>query len=341
MYYSNEDMVASIIHEKKQGSMTAFVLGVPLTIVSLWLFIVVSSWWAIALGVVLLMVSLCLFAAFFSDRGNFKKFKKYSVFYDRGDVFLEQISLQTALPTGIIKNQLKTLLDGKFFEDVVIYEETGQIIIASQKSKTQAEIFKEYIPFYNKGEIALSETISQTKLQKLVDFGAIQTPIIDEKNGTVIIQTIIPPASSAQTGDKTVDLLLQDGKIAVAAFTRLRSSILEPQIQEKIDEIILITNGIFKKLSDDPKSYNQIRRFANYYLPKTQKLLTSYDELRNSGIQSENVSNMLEQIDTSLNPLVAGFKKIYDSLYENKALDIETDIEVLEMMLKQDGIHIK
>ena len=347
MYYSNEDMVASIIHEKKQGSMTAFILGIPLTLVSLWLFIVVSSWWAITLGVVLSLIALCLVAAFFSDRANFKKFKKYTEFYDKGDVFLEQISMQASLPTGIIRSEIKALLDGKYFEDVVIYEETGQIIIASEKSKAQAESFKKYMSFYNKGELALSTVVSdvsvdalRTELQVLVDFGAIQTPMINEENDTIMIQTTPISTASVQTGDKAVDLLLKDGKAAVADFTRLRASIPDAQVKEKIDELILITNGIFNKLTIEPETYSQIRRFASYYLPKTLKLLTTYDELKNSDVHSANVGNMLKQINTTLDALITGFKKIYDSLYENKALDIETDIEVLETMLRQDGIYI-
>jgi len=234
-------------------------------------------------------------------------------------------------------------------ESVVLYEETGQIIIASSMSKTHAENFSKYIPFYNKGKILISDIEASAnasidtlrlELEALANFGAIKTPEIDEANNIVIIQTISPAVQLIHAGDNATDALVKEGDAAVSALRRLRNSISDTQIQQKIDEIIVITNGIFNKLSGEPENYGQITHFAGYYLPKALKLLTSYESLSGS-VQTENTKDMLDKINVALSTLVAGFKSIHDSLYNHKALDIKADIEMLDMMLKLDGINLE
>ena len=45
-----------------------------------------------------------------------------------------------------------------------------------------------------------------------------------------------------------------------------------------------------------------------------------------------------ESIEETLDMLVFAFKKELDSLYESESIDISSDIEVLEKMLKKDGM---
>lgn len=348
MYNPTDNMVENVIYEKKKGSVFGIVTGIIFVLVSVWLLFIVSSWWAIILGIILALLGLVCVGTFFGQQGSFKKFKKYAPFYDCGDAFLEQIATQTNLSTGVIQGELGTLLRDKYLEKIVTYEKTGQIIIASTRSKAQAENFEKYMSFFNDGyfsfsgiaaHVDLSVEALRKELQELANFRAIQTPVIDEENDTIMIQTVSPTVPPTQTGNEAINTLLQEGEVAIATFKRLRESIPDVQVQEKIDEMILVTNGIFKKLPGAPEVFDQVRRFTNYYLPKAMKLLTSYESARNSSVQSEQANNILEQIAAVLDSLVAGFNGIYDSLYKHKALDIETDIEVLEMMLKRDGVH--
>ncbi|MCL2843507.1 MAG: 5-bromo-4-chloroindolyl phosphate hydrolysis family protein [Oscillospiraceae bacterium] len=347
-----EVAIADAIRKKKNAIAAWSVAVVIFAGISIWLLFIISSWWSILLGIPLSLLSLLCLIGTCIERGHIKKFKKYIPFYDRGDVFLDQIAVQINSPLSslAIKDELETLVKENMLANLAIYKETGQIIIASLRNHDIADNFTKYIPFYNKGQVSFSDvkvhvgiTMPEIRieLQSLARFGAIETPVIDEATSTILIRTIFPLTLSAQTGNDVIDALLQNGETAVATFRRLRKSIPDAQVGEKIGELIAVTESIFQRLSNEPESYDQVRRFANYYLPKAQKLLTSYESLINSSQQSEHVSNMLDRINATLDPLVAGFKGIYNSLYLHKALDIETDIEVLELMLKQDGIHEK
>ena len=77
----------------------------------------------------------------------------------------------------------------------------------------------------------------------------------------------------------------------------------------------------------------------NYYLPTTQKLLDSYAEFEEAGISGENLDQAKEKIQKTMDAIVAGFERQLDQLYQVDAMDIESDIRVMETMLKRDGAH--
>jgi len=152
------------------------------------------------------------------------------------------------------------------------------------------------------------------------------------------VKVIEIPEEPERTGDEKIDALLAEGEKAVAEMRRLRDTIDGDSVRRRIDEIISVTDSIFKNLLDFPDGYKQIKRFADFYLPTTVKLLHTYDRFGQSGTQGNNISGTMERIDTALDSIIASYRKFFDSLFESKALDIETDIQVLESMLKKEGL---
>ena len=146
------------------------------------------------------------------------------------------------------------------------------------------------------------------------------------------------PEEPERTGDKSIDDLLQEGDRAVSEMRKLRGTIPGDILKDKIDDIIAITDKIFKDLLEDPDDYKLVRRFADYHLPTTIKLLHAYDRFGKSGVRGDNIGDTMERIDAALDTIRDSYIKFFDSLFENQALDIETDISVLESMLKQEGL---
>ena len=146
------------------------------------------------------------------------------------------------------------------------------------------------------------------------------------------------PVEPKGTGDEKIDALLAEGEMAVAEMRRLREAIQDAAVRQKLDEIIVVIDKIFKNLPNDPSDYTRTKRFADFFLPSTIKLLNTYDRFGQSGVQGENLSGTMERIDTALDTILLSYKKFFDSLFENQALDIETDIQVLENMLRREGL---
>lgn len=153
------------------------------------------------------------------------------------------------------------------------------------------------------------------------------------------IETIVLPVEPITTGDANIDALLREGETAVAEMKKLHDAIAEPSVRAEIVALIDITDKIFKDVIDDPTDYKAVRRFADFYLPTTMKLLYAYERFGRGGVTGgEHIDATLARIEDALQQIHASYEKQYDALFKNQALDIETDIMVLEALLKKDGL---
>ena len=140
------------------------------------------------------------------------------------------------------------------------------------------------------------------------------------------------------TGMPDHDALFKEGEIAITEMKRLRDSIADLEIKAKTERIIELTDKIFKDLLEDPNDYKMIKRFSEYFLPTTIKLLNTYDRMSDINIYGENINATKQKITDILDTTITAYEKQYDALFANQALDIETDIIVLENMLKKEGL---
>lgn len=135
-----------------------------------------------------------------------------------------------------------------------------------------------------------------------------------------------------------IDPIIEEGTRALSEMGRLYSSIRDHDVRMKINEIMRITDKITQDAIDDPSDIPQIKKFMNYYLPTTIKLLNAYDRMSSQGIEGENLSKSMNSINEMLDAAIEAYKKRLDSLFENQALDIETDIKVMNTMLAREGL---
>ena len=122
---------------------------------------------------------------------------------------------------------------------------------------------------------------------------------------------------------------------------QLNEQIEDEAVSARIDRIGTLTAGIFRAVIDNPEREQDVRKFMNYYLPTTLKLLKSYDMLEEQSYQGENIVASRKKIEGVLDTLIAAFEKQLDRLFQNDALDIATDIDVLETMMVGDGLSSK
>ena len=146
------------------------------------------------------------------------------------------------------------------------------------------------------------------------------------------------PAPAKKSYGPEVDPIIEEGNRALSEMGRLYTSIKDPEVRRKINEIMRITDKITQDAIADPSDIPQIKKFMNYYLPTTIKLLNAYDRMSSQGIEGENLSKSMNSINEMLDAAIEAYKKRLDSLFANQALDIETDIEVMNTMLAREGL---
>ncbi len=140
------------------------------------------------------------------------------------------------------------------------------------------------------------------------------------------------------SGNPEIDALIAERQRAVSEMRRLNDSIKDEKISAQIDHLEQVAGKIMDTVAAQPAKLPQIRRFMNYYLPTTLKLLNAYDRMDSTGVSGANIDGTKGKIEDMLDTICTAFDKQLDALYGEEALDISTDITVLENMLAQEGL---
>lgn len=142
------------------------------------------------------------------------------------------------------------------------------------------------------------------------------------------------------SGDAEVDRQIEEGrralgelKAAQAEFEQAGKNGLAAPMKRMLDA----GDRIFAALEKQPRDSQQVRKFMNYYLPTSVKLISHYKTLSAAG-EGENVLKSLSGIEESLDMIAGAFEKQLDRLYADDQLDISAEISALETMMAADGL---
>ncbi|MBO4336779.1 MAG: 5-bromo-4-chloroindolyl phosphate hydrolysis family protein, partial [Lachnospiraceae bacterium] len=139
--------------------------------------------------------------------------------------------------------------------------------------------------------------------------------------------------------DSTVKELLSEGAEylkKVRYYNDLIPDTLE--MSNKLYRLENIMYRIFEQVKKKPEMAPSLRKFMEYYLPTTEKLLSAYIEVDKQPQVGDNITNTKKEIETALDTINDAFEKLLDSLFEDLAWDISSDISVMKTMLEQDGL---
>lgn len=143
------------------------------------------------------------------------------------------------------------------------------------------------------------------------------------------------------SGNAEVNSIIHNGISYLKEIREANDKISDPKLSAEIFRMEKATDKIFRYIAKNPRSAPQIRKFMNYYLPTALKLLNSYITLKEQSIAGENIHKTLTSIEGILSTIADAFEKQLDNLFADQALDISTDITVLEGMLAQEGLSNK
>lgn len=141
-----------------------------------------------------------------------------------------------------------------------------------------------------------------------------------------------------KTGDEAVDGMIEKGLELLRQINEENKKIPQPQLTKNINEIDATAREIFQTVAEQPQKAPQIRRFMEYYLPTTLKMLSGYSKMNERNVTGQQADETRRQIEDATKVVVQAFKKQLNNLYQDDILDISTDVDVLETLLKQDGL---
>ena len=146
------------------------------------------------------------------------------------------------------------------------------------------------------------------------------------------------PAAEPSPYSPEVQAIIKEGRVALKEMGRLYASIPNPEIRSRINELMSVSDKIIRDAIDDPADVPQIRKFLDFYLPTTIRLLNAYDRMSAQEYAGENISGSMERIEEMLDTTIVAYKKQLDALFANQAADIQMDIDTMNTMLAREGL---
>lgn len=146
-----------------------------------------------------------------------------------------------------------------------------------------------------------------------------------------------PVESSVETTDSKVAKVLEEGREYIRIIRECNDEIPGEEMSEKLDKLELLVTRIFARVEEEPELASDMQKMLSYYLPTTQKLLEAYRDLDKQDVEVKNISETKREIEKTVDTINIACEGFLDDLFRDRAWDIQSDISVLNTMLKQDG----
>lgn len=133
--------------------------------------------------------------------------------------------------------------------------------------------------------------------------------------------------------------VIEEGDAFVQKLHECNDAIPGEEISAKISRMEMVVDKIFDRVEQNPELVNDVRKLMEYYLPTTIKLLEAYEEMDAQPVGGQNIQTAKAEIEATLDTLNIAFEKLLDSLFQDTAWDVSSDISVLHTMLAQEGLR--
>lgn len=217
---------------------------------------------------------------------------------------------------------------------------SGEII--TKDGKTMLRITKKSgVPYLTTGVLWLLWALL-FPLYKLVHIvmaavvGAVLFVILDRKIPAKEMLVEINLSTGVADADTIIEkIAAMREKLSQCAGLAARSG--DKEVRGVAEGVSAAAERISKHLRQSPEDAGRLRSFANYYIPTTEKLATAYGKIQ-GGTVGENASRTRQSIINALQLIEKAFSVQLDRLYDDDALDISSDVAVLETMIKNENL---
>ena len=238
--------------------------------------------------------------------GRFKTYRK--TLGEKTHCTLERLARSVGKNVKFVRKELQQMIDAGLFLEGHLDKEEKNLIISDETYRN-----------FEQSRLAMEER------QRLE--AAAQKQAAAEQSRK--------PAASQ---DPQVQEVLDRGNAFIAEIRRCNDAIPGREISEKISRMETIVRRIFERAQAHPEIVPDLKKLMDYYLPMTVKLLNAYAEMDAQPIQGETIEGSKREIEATLDTLNLAFEKLLDSVFKDTAMDVSSDISVLNTLLAQEGL---
>ena len=235
--------------------------------------------------------------------GRFEKYLK--ALGSKTHCELNQLARMVGKSPKFVRKELKGMIeDGMFLEGHLDEEETSLI--------TSDDSYVHYLEVKQKQAVQRQQEVVEIKKQQ------------DD--------------AEEQKRDARVQEVLDRGNAFIRDIRACNDAIPGQEISDKISRMETLVRKIFDRVEEHPEVVPELKKLMDYYLPMTVKLLKAYADMDAQPVQGENIQNSKREIEATLDTLNTAFEKLLDSIFKTTALDVSSDISVLNTLLAQEGL---
>ena len=235
--------------------------------------------------------------------GRFEKYLK--ALGSKTHCELNQLARMVGKSPKFVRKELKGMIeDGMFLEGHLDEEETSLI--------TSDDSYVHYLEVRQKQAVQRQQEAVETKKQQ--------------------------DAAEEQKRDARVQEVMDRGNAFIRDIRACNDAIPGQEISDKISRMETLVRKIFDRVEEHPEVVPELKKLMDYYLPMTVKLLKAYADMDAQPVQGENIQNSKREIEATLDTLNTAFEKLLDSIFKTTALDVSSDISVLNTLLAQEGL---
>ena len=254
-------------------------------------------------------------------RKRYREFRRYAnTIGSRGSVSIRELASRLGKATSDVVSDLQAMIDqGIIGGDA--YIDRGSMMLYLDSNVVETDFVNPTINVFVNAESGAQAHAEPEQPQ----------PRRVEPKATPATEKPRPAPRTSGTDNADFEEKLRE-------IRRLNDAIEDEAVSARIDRIGELTSSIFRVVREKPEHAEEVRKFMNYYLPTTFKLLKSYSLMEKQSYQGENIQASRKKIENVLDTLIHAFEKQQDRLFQSEAIDVETDISVLETMMASDGL---
>lgn len=241
--------------------------------------------------------------------GSIKKVSRYEKYLkalgSKTHCELNRLAQAVGKSPKFVRKELKGMIDDGLFLEGHLDEEENSLI-------TSDESYIHYLETRQKQAVKKQEEVAETKRAQ--------------------------DAADAKKVDAQAQEVLNKGNEFIRQIRRCNDAIPGQEISDKISRMETLVRKIFDRVQTHPEVVSELKKLMDYYLPMTIKLLNAYADMDAQPIQGENIQASKREIEATLDTLNSAFEKLLDSIFKATALDVSSDITVLQTLLAQEGL---
>ena len=141
-----------------------------------------------------------------------------------------------------------------------------------------------------------------------------------------------------QERTKEMQEIMNQGQEYIDKIHESNDIIKDKVISQKLDRMENVVSMIFHEVDVNPQNSDKLGMFMNYYLPTTEKLLEAYMDIDEKQVKGKSLEKTKKDIEGAIDKIIDSFEGLLDKFYQEKELDIATDISAMEILMRQDGL---